>query len=761
MAKNKKPGTSRAAETRKTAREKQHDQRRELQGVLWLALGAFFLICLFVGEQALVPRLVVPLLLGLLGLFAYAAAVLMLAAGIILIFFPNTRLQAGKTTLTVLFLLCVLGCAHYFLSATAAQSSYGQALGIAYQEGTARNGFGLFAALYVYPLFQLLGKYGTPILFIAGALAASLVLFNLSLRKTGQKVAEKTVQFTGLARNTLHREPPPAFDDIIETEGTEKRKSSAQNRRITITDSSGDLQLLSETDFSSKHVPVPENEQNALKAQPLPVLTPPRENIARAYLLPPISLLKKPAAPRTGPRVDHSDNVRKLEGALRSFGVNAKVENICIGPAVSRYELTIEQGTRVNRILALADDIALAMAARGVRIEAPIPGKSAIGIEIPNTLITPVSLREVIDTPEFTESDSRVSMAVGKDIAGIPIIADISKMPHLLIAGQTGSGKSVAINSLIVSILYKSTPDEVRFILVDPKKVELSAYNGLPNLLLPVVTDPKKAAGALLYVVQEMEKRYTLFDEARVKDIARYNEVAAAKKGQPLYRIVVIVDELNDLMMVAPGEVEDSVMRIAQLARAAGIYLVLATQRPSVNVITGVIKANIPSRIAFAVASGHDSRTILDMGGAEKLVGRGDMLFHRSGDQKPMRVQGAYIDEGEVEAVVKFIKDNASTPEYIDESSIALMEEKGKRAEEPLEGEADELLEKAIETVLDNEQASISLLQRKMTIGYARAGRLIDTMEKMKIVGPSLGSKPRDILLNKEQYINLYRNKHE
>ena len=487
------------------------------------------------------------------------------------------------------------------------------------------------------------------------------------------------------------------------------------------------------------------------------ILVPPKDS-AQVYRFPPTSLLNPPAPVKHNIKQDQTENIEKLESALRSFGIGAQVENITIGPAITRYELTIAKGVRVSRIAALADDIALAMAATGVRIEAPIPGKSAVGIEIPNGTISTVSLREVIESEAFRSSPSCVTMALGKDITGRPIVADIAKMPHLLIAGQTGSGKSVAINCLIVSLLYKSRPEDVRMILIDPKKVELSVYNGIPNLLLPVVTDPKKAAGALQYVVREMENRYSEFNRKKVKDITRYNEVSrqAGEPGMP--RIVVIVDELNDLMMVAPGEVEDSVMRIAQLARAAGIYLVLATQRPSVNVITGVIKANIPSRMAFAVSSSHDSRTILDMVGAEKLLGRGDMLYHHNGEFKPLRVQGAYIDEIEVERVVNFIKESASEPEYIEEEAIELVGGKGSKGDAlETDDDSDELLPKAIEIVIDNEQASISLLQRKLGIGYARAGRIIDTMERMHIIGPSQGSKPRDIIMTRQQYNEIYR----
>lgn len=495
---------------------------------------------------------------------------------------------------------------------------------------------------------------------------------------------------------------------------------------------------------------MPASNQKGLEQMPKPV-----------YKFPPVSLLNLPAGRKQSVKTNYNQNAMRLVKAFASFGIKTEIADIAVGPAITRYELTVEQGTRVSRILALADDIALAMAAVGVRIEAPIPGKSAIGVEIPNESVSMVTLREVLDTEEFRSSKSCVSIALGKDITGKAIIVDIAKMPHLLIAGQTGSGKSVAINSLITSILYKASPEEVRLILVDPKQVELSIYNGIPNLLLPVVTDPKKAAGALQYVVRTMENRYSEFNRKKVKDIMRYNEVCRQNGEAIMYRIVVIVDELNDLMMVCPGEVEDSVMRIAQLARAAGIYLVLATQRPSVNVITGVIKANIPSRMAFAVSSSHDSKTILDRVGAEKLVGRGDMLYHHNGDAKPMRIQGAYIDETEVERIVQFIKDSASEPEYIDEECIDVVESKDGDADDG-SGEDmgyDELIFKAIETVMEGQQASISLLQRKLGVGYARAGRLIDAMENMRIIGPSQGSKPREILITYEQYIQNYKKK--
>jgi len=396
-------------------------------------------------------------------------------------------------------------------------------------------------------------------------------------------------------------------------------------------------------------------------------------------------------------------------------------------------------GVKISRIVNLADDIALKLAAPGVRIEAPIPGKAAVGIEVPNREICSVPLREVLESSEFQRSSSRLTVGLGKDITGQPIIADLAKMPHLLVAGATGSGKSVCINTLIVSILFKARPEEVKFLLIDPKVVELSNYNGVPHLLSPVVTDCKKAAAALRWAVQEMERRYILFAAAGVRDIGRYNDLAE-ENALPL--IVIIIDELADLMMVAPVDVEDAICRLAQMARAAGLHLVLATQRPSVDVITGTIKANIPSRISFSVSSQVDSRTILDMAGAEKLLGKGDMLYYPVGAAKPVRIQGAFIADQEVEELVAYLKIQ-SEPEYTD--GVTAYDDLGdKRSRESFE---DELLEDAVRMVLETGQASVSMLQRKFRVGYTRAARLIDTMEEMGIVGPNIGSKAREILM--------------
>ncbi|MCR4434332.1 MAG: DNA translocase FtsK [Clostridiales bacterium] len=444
---------------------------------------------------------------------------------------------------------------------------------------------------------------------------------------------------------------------------------------------------------------------------------------------------------------------RKLEETLLSFGVDAKVINISRGPAVTRYELQPSPGVKVSKIVSLSDDIALNLAASGVRIEAPIPGKAAIGIEVPNKEVTPVLLREVVGSQEFIRCPSRLAFALGKDISGESIIADIAKMPHLLIAGATGSGKSVCINSLIISLLYKASPEEVKLLMIDPKVVELGIYNGIPHLLIPVVTDPKKAAGALNWAVQEMTNRYKLFAAKGVRDIKGYNSVMReTKENEPLPQVVIIIDELADLMMVAPNDVEDAICRLAQMARAAGMHLVIATQRPSVDVITGVIKANIPSRISFAVSSHIDSRTILDMAGAEKLLGKGDMLYYPVGEPKPIRVKGAFVTDKEVEKVVEFVKTQGNA-EY-DEDIIDEINSENQSVENN-PGDRDELLSQAIELVVETGQASVSLIQRKLKVGYARAARIIDQMEERGVIGPFEGSKPRQVLISKQQWHEL------
>ena len=465
----------------------------------------------------------------------------------------------------------------------------------------------------------------------------------------------------------------------------------------------------------------------------------------KVHEFPPEELLKKGGKEnKLESKAQILETSKKLEATLKSFGVDARVMEVSKGPTVTRYELSPGQGVKVSKISGLADDLALNLAAQGIRIEAPIPGKAAVGIEIPNKEAQVVYFRDIVSDNEFKKFPSKLAFGLGKDIAGKTVVHDIARMPHLLIAGATGAGKSVCINTLVGSILYKASPEEVKLIMIDPKVVELSVYNGIPHLLIPVVTDPKKASGALNWAVREMLRRYELFAETGMRDLKGYNEFAAKSKERDKEpQIVIIIDELADLMMAAPGEVEDSICRLAQMARAAGLHLIIATQRPSVDVITGVIKANIPSRLAFSVSSGTDSRTILDMVGAEKLLGRGDMLFSPIGTSKPIRIQGAFISDTEVEAMVEFLKDG-NEQEYSQEM-IDNITSSSKEIE--LGEDLDEYFDQAVEFVIQKEKASASMLQRQFRIGYNRAARLIEDLEARGIIGPEDGSKPRKVLM--------------
>ena len=483
------------------------------------------------------------------------------------------------------------------------------------------------------------------------------------------------------------------------------------------------------------------------------------------YHFPPVSMLEfSKGLDEADVTEELQTNGQMLVDTLKSFGVQTKILDISRGPAVTRYELQPAAGVKISKITNLSDDIAMNLAASGVRIEAPIPGKAAVGIEVPNKNVSVVRMRDLIESNSFLTAKSKLTVALGRDIAGEVTVTDLAKMPHLLIAGSTGSGKSVCINSLIISLLYKATPEEVRFLMVDPKVVELGIYNGIPHLLVPVVTDPRKAAGALSWAVTEMLHRYKTFADNNVRDLSSYNKMVESGNyqdadGQTMHKmpqIVIIIDELADLMMASPNEVEDSICRLAQMARAAGMHLVIATQRPSVDVITGIIKANIPSRIAFAVSSQVDSRTILDMGGAEKLLGRGDMLFSPVGSQKPIRIQGCFVSDSEIESVVNFVKkvqESGYDQNVIEEIEKNAVAEQGKSGDAGSSRRYQSMMDEAIKCVVEAGQASTSLLQRRLRLGYARAGRLIDEMEQMGIVGPHEGSKPRQVLITYQQYL--------
>ncbi|QGG48244.1 FtsK/SpoIIIE family DNA translocase [Heliorestis convoluta] len=554
---------------------------------------------------------------------------------------------------------------------------------------------------------------------------------------TGRNEPKNTDVEAYSSEDTSWREPLPLFDHR-ETEQLA-------------------LGLPDESDLLQDKIEEKQEKRQEETLRTVDVLSVEREDrieAAPAYQLPPLTLLNRALRLKSSRlNQDITEKVRVLEETLENFGVRVKVTQVSRGPSITRYEIQPAPGIKVSKIMNLADDIALSMASGSVRIEAPIPGKAAVGIEVPNKEISPVTFREVLEGGEYQQSSSKLTIALGKDIAGTPIVSELNRMPHLLIAGATGAGKSVCMNSLICSILFKAKPTEVKFLMVDPKMVELTQYNGIPHLIAPVVTDAKKAASTLKWIVNEMENRYELFASTGVKEISRYNQMKALENPdstQPaLPYIVVLIDELADLMMVAAVDVEDAICRLAQMARAAGIHLVVATQRPSVDVITGIIKANIPSRIAFAVSSQTDSRTILDQAGAEKLLGRGDMLFSPVGANKPMRVQGCYVSDKEVEDLVEYLK-KQGLPEY-QEGIIKVQEQ-----QESIVEEEDELFLQAVQVLLENGQASISMLQRRLRIGYARAARLIDMMEQQGIVGGYEGSKPREILISKAQFESRY-----
>lgn len=557
---------------------------------------------------------------------------------------------------------------------------------------------------------------------------------------------------------------PPFEDFFEEANGNSGADSEMDVQATRESNNASETQVDFDESKGRMSFRLPKEEAKPLAPDPLPVVLaqatrnepgdatehPAAVTAVRPYRVPDVRILDRGGGQRgdaAAAQRELQQNARKLAETFASFGVEVKVVGYSRGPAVTRYEIQPAVGVKVSRIVSLSDDLALALAARDIRIEAPIPGKSAIGIEVPNKEIAVVTFREVLETDTFSNAKSLLTIALGKDIAGNTIVGDLARMPHILVAGATGSGKSVCINGIIASILFRARPDQVKFILIDPKMVELGVYNGIPHLFAPVVTEARRAAAALRKVIAEMEHRYELFSKAKVRDLERYNAYAVANDKSPLPLIVVIIDELADLMMVAPGDVETAICRLAQMARASGIHLVVATQRPSVDVITGLIKSNIPSRIAFSVSSGVDSRTILDGSGAEKLLGRGDMLYMPVGASKPLRIQGAFLSELEVEKLVEFTR-RQQEAEYLDDFSV-LPDESGSGGAEDL----DPLFEEAVKLVVESEQASTSFLQRKLKVGYARAARLVDSLEQMGIVGAFDNSKPREVYMTREQWL--------
>lgn len=620
--------------------------------------------------------------------------------------------------------------------------------------GLAGQGGGAWGAILIVVLLKVFGTFGTYVILLVLGLVSVLLITNLSLAEVSSALSRPLSRVIPRFRTLLERF---LFEEVEETVETNSGSRKRKEKRKETTGEEKDEPVVPAAGAEAPPVPAPLHQESLsplVRLEEGNSATPADGSGGEAddsFALPPLSLLRRQAKGKsTNLSKEVYEKARLLEQTLESFGVSVKVTQISCGPTVTRYEVQPAPGVKVSRILSLGDDIALSLAAGGVRIEAPIPGKAAVGIEVPNQEISVVHLREVLEAPEFQQSASKLTVALGKDIAGRPVVADLAKMPHLLIAGATGSGKSVCLNALICSLLFKATPNELKFLMIDPKMVELTGYNGIPHLLAPVVTDPKKAASALRWIANEMDNRYARFAAAGVRDLKRYNRGQRLAGRKPLPYIVVVIDELADLMMVAPAEVEDSICRLAQKARAAGIHLVVATQRPSVDVITGLIKANIPSRIAFAVSSQTDSRTILDVGGAEKLLGRGDMLFLPVGAAKPMRVQGAYVSDREVQGIVNFLRQQ-TLPDQ--EEELVFPEDTPTVGRLP---EEDELLPEAVRVLLESGQASISLLQRRLRIGYARAARLIDLMEARGIVGGQDGSKPRAILIGWEDYYRLF-----
>ena len=647
---------------------------------------------------------------------------------------------------------------------------------------------GFFGFLITYPLSKLMGYIGSYILYSTLFLIGMILLMDITLYDIYVKIKKMITVFIGSSfsksevkkENIKKKREKRINNDTIEIivpDGKNEKDEFIKgiNNKIQILDFMRNSELEdvnplqnfnlddtevydrnsmvnSEINNSKKNSKKLSHEVKEIVSKEIEYsINEVDEIIKKEYVFPSMDLLNinSKLKLKNEDKKDLIENANKLEETLSNFGVEAKVVQVTKGPSVTRFELQPSPGVKVSKIVNLQDDIALGLAANGVRMEAPIPGKAAIGIEVPNKKQSPVFLREVLDSKEFTNTNKNLAFALGKDITGKCIVGDLSKMPHMLIAGATGSGKSVCINSLIISLLYKYSPEQVKLLMVDPKVVELSVYNGIPHLLIPVVTDPKKAAGALNWAVNEMNKRYNLFSQMKVKNIESYNKLFDKDEiKEKLPYIVVIVDELADLMMACPNDVEDYICRLAQMARAAGMHLIIATQRPSVDVITGVIKANIPSRVSFAVSSGTDSRTILDQVGAEKLLGRGDMLYYPIGENKPVRVQGAFISEEEVENVVEFIKKSHENMDYSEDILNHINNEVA--TESIITNDGDELLEEAIKIVVEYKQASTSFIQRKLRVGFNRASRIMDELEERGVISEKDGSKPRQVLIEKE-----------
>ena len=750
------------------------------------------------------------ILFGVFGVGSYVLAPMLLYIAVLV---ACERPVKGKLAKALLVLMLVCGTFLIFSKTDLTGLGFWEGMAVLRSTGASEWGLGggMLGAVFGWTLLLLCGRPGANILIVifmlmglmlftgvtpadiwyffsghAGRMKDSMDRRADARAQLREARAQEAEQARLAAEEEARRHPLPAGDDVppfdMDAAAYEAARSGRKRRAAIDIDIGGEA--VSSTELKEDEKPVigpggtfgmyPGKPRQPRTAAPAGVPAPElvvdandQLTIAPAagegetgYAYPPLSLFRKQQpTDEKGVEEELTHNADLLVKTLSSFGVQTRMMDISRGPSVTRYELQPLAGVKISRITGLADDIALNLATAGVRIEAPIPGKAAVGIEVPNRNSTSVSIRSILESPVFTKSASPLTLALGKDIAGACQVADLTKMPHLLIAGSTGSGKSVCINAIVMSFLYKSSPEDLKLIMIDPKVVELAEYNGIPHLLMPVVTEPRKAAGALGAAVGEMEKRYHLFAETNVRDIKSYNRMAAETEGmEKLPYIAIVIDELADLMMVAGKEVEDYICRIAQKARAAGMHLIVATQRPSVDVITGLIKANIPSRIAFAVSSQIDSRTILDAGGAEKLLGMGDMLFMPVGASKPVRIQGTYVRDEEISDVLNFIKKHSSadySEEMIQEMDKRAVPEKGAGDSGDEDDSQDPMLKTAVEVVIDAGQASTSLLQRRCKLGYARAARIMDEMEQLHIIGPYEGSKPRQVLITRQQWIEM------
>ena len=820
---NRKTTPARAG--KKTAEKAQEKKAQELQAIrqrnqryaIFQFAAAILIGCLVLITGDHVWRWCHNVLLGLFGNCAILWPILLLYISIITALEKQAEHPASKIVLMICTIILFCAAVYSFsIHTPESLESFPQKLQALYGGDQMHTSAGLFGGLLGMPLVTALGLLGTRIFLILALFVTLMILTGTTLVqffKTVTKPADTVVSNINTARekkrierNRLESEIDIPLDDDMPAhpvrssanQKPEKPKKNAAVEHLKHVFSIGTEEepvksqnpVQEEASEDTSAVPASAPAPTAVQAapttpSPVPAKTPSppptvpekQQSVEPAedgqYHLPPVSMLETTKGPdQQDIQIEINAIGNKLVGTLENFGVKTSFVGSSRGPAVTRYELKPAAGVKISKITNLSDDLSMNLATAGIRIEAPIPGKAAVGIEVPNSKNTVVRMRELVESNSFKSSKSYLTVALGRDITGEAAVADLSKMPHLLIAGATGSGKSVCINSMIISLLYKSTPDDVRFLMIDPKVVELGIYNGIPQLLVPVVTDPRKAAGALSWAVSEMLNRYKTFAATGVRDLKSYNSLAASRgyvqeDGQPMEkmpRIVIIIDELADLMMAAPNEVEDSICRLAQMARAAGMHLVIATQRPSVDVITGIIKANIPSRVAFAVSSQVDSRTILDMGGAEKLLGHGDMLFSPVGSQKPKRIQGCFVSDSEIESIVGFIK-KSQEAEYSESIAQEIernaAEESSSDSADSLGEDMDPILPDAIKYVVDCGQASTSSLQRRLRLGYARAGRLIDQMEQMGIVGPPDGSKPRQVLITYQQWLEMNMQKND